>query len=62
VLCRYDSDQAKEHEKAVAWFRKGAEAGLPRAMFNLGCSLDMGEGVEADYTAAASWFQRAMVG
>jgi TPR repeat protein len=26
----------KEHEQAVAWFTKGAEAGLPQAMFNLG--------------------------
>jgi TPR repeat protein len=29
-------DTRKEHEQALAWFAKGAEAGLPRAMFSLG--------------------------
>jgi hypothetical protein len=27
--------QVKEYEQAVEWFTKGAEAGLPEAMFNL---------------------------
>jgi len=50
----------KEHERAVEWYTKGAEAGLPRAMFNLGCMLDMGEGVAApDYPAAVGWYRRA---
>ena len=30
----------KEHEQAVEWYTKGAEAGLPRAMFDLGTMLD----------------------
>jgi TPR repeat protein len=41
----------------VEWFRKGAEAGLPLARFNLGCCLDTGKGVETpDYPAAADWY------
>jgi TPR repeat protein len=50
----------EEHEQAVEWFTKGAEAGLPRAMFMLGCCLDEGKGVAApDYPAAADWYRRA---
>jgi len=50
----------KQPEQAVSWFAKGAEAGLPKAMYNLGCSLDKGEGVAApDYPAAAEWYRRA---
>ena len=50
----------KEHEQAVEWFTKGAEAGLPGAMYDLGCRLDTGEGVAApDYPAAAGWYRRA---
>ena len=50
----------KEYEEAVRWTTKAAEAGLPVAMFDLGCSLDKGEGVAApDYPAAAEWYRRA---
>jgi TPR repeat protein len=53
-------DVRKEHEQAVEWYTMGAEAGLPDAMFNLGCSLDEGQGVPApDYLAAADWYRRA---
>jgi TPR repeat protein len=53
-------DARKEHEQAVEWFTKGAEAGLPNAMHNLGCSLEEGEGVPVpDYPAAADWYRRA---
>jgi len=32
----------------------------PYLLFNLGCSLDLGEGVAApDHPAAADWFRRA---
>jgi len=52
--------ERKEHEQAVAWFTKAAEAGLPHAMFNLGALLDEGLGVAApDYPAAAGWYRRA---
>jgi TPR repeat protein len=50
----------KEHEQAVRWFTKGAEAGLPKAMFNLGFCLDKGEGVVVpDCPAAIGWYRRA---
>jgi len=50
----------KEHEQAVGWFTKGAEAGLPSAMFNLAVLLDKGDGVAApDYPAVADWYRRA---
>jgi TPR repeat protein len=34
----------KEHEQAVAQWTKAAEAGLPEAMFSLGCCIDKGGG------------------
>jgi len=50
----------KEHEQAVKWFTKGAGAGLPDSMFDLGALFDMGLGMEApDYPAAADWYRRA---
>jgi len=50
----------KEHEQSVEWFTKGADAGLPGAMFRLGFCLDSGEGLAApDYPAAAGWYKRA---
>jgi TPR repeat protein len=53
-------DERKEYEQAVEWYVKGAKAGFPSAMFNLGVSLDEGQGVAApDYPAAAGWFRRA---
>jgi TPR repeat protein len=53
-------DERGEHEQAVAWFTKSAEAGLPKALFNLGVCLDTGDGVAApDYPAAAGWYKRA---
>jgi TPR repeat protein len=55
--------ERNEPERAVEWLAKGAEAGLPRAMYNLGSNLDMGVGVAApDYTAAADWYRRAADG
>jgi len=49
-----------EFEQAVKWATKGAEAGFPKAMLSLGCSLDEGRGVAApDLLAAADWFRRA---
>jgi TPR repeat protein len=50
----------KEDEQDVLWTTKAAEAGLPEAMFSLGCCLDNGEGVAApDPMAAMDWYRRA---
>ena len=44
----------------MQWFTKGAEAGLPCAMFLLATVFDQGEGAAApDYPAAAGWYRRA---
>jgi len=40
-------DARKEQEREVEWNTKGAEAGLPKAMFNLGLCLDEGQGMAA---------------
>jgi TPR repeat protein len=53
-------DMWKEHQQAMAWYTKGADAGLPKAMFNLGVCLEKAEGVAApDYPAALDWYRRA---
>ena len=53
----------KQHEQAVKWFTKGAEAELPQSMFDLGALLDQGLGMAApDYPAAADWYRRAADG
>jgi len=50
----------KEYDRALHWYTKGAETGLPKAMFALGSHLDQGEGMAApDYPAAAGWYRRA---
>ena len=50
----------KEFELAVGWFTKGAEAGLPDAMLNLGQLLNAGKGAAApDLPAAAGWYRLA---
>jgi len=55
--------ERNEHEQALEWYTKAAEAGLPASMFSVGCRLDKGEGVAApDYLAAADWYRRAADG
>jgi len=49
----------KDLERKVQWFTKGAEAGLPAAMFHLGNLLDEGQGVVLDHPAAVEWYRRA---
>ena len=55
-----EHDKRNEHEQATEWYTKGAEAGLPTAMFSLGWRLDTGEGSAApDYPAAVGWYTSA---
>jgi len=50
----------KEYEQSIRWYTMGAETGLPMAMFNLGVSFEMGQGMAApDYPGAAVWYRRA---
>ena len=62
AMCRLGSihNERKEHERASEWFTKGADAGLPQAMYGLAYMLDTGEGAGApDYPAAVGWYMRA---
>jgi len=53
-------DIRTDYTRAVEWFTKGAQAGLPKAMYKLGCCLDARKGVAAlEYPAAADWYRRA---
>jgi hypothetical protein len=50
----------QEYDHADKWYTKGAEAGLPVAMFTLGVRLAEGRGMAAPgHPAAAGWFRRA---
>ena len=52
--------EREEYEQFVKWCTKGAEAGLPKSMFNLGRCLMSGQGVAApDFPAAADCYRRA---
>lgn len=44
---------------SIAAYRKAAEAGAPRAQYNLGVLYAEGRGVAADYQQAFAWFERA---
>jgi TPR repeat protein len=50
-----------EHEQAVKWYTMGAEAGLPRAMYDLGSMLDQGKGVAAPDCPAAAGCTTIMI-
>ena len=49
----------QDYEKAVEWYKKGAQLGSQEAMFQLGALYRDGEGVEQNYDKAAKWFDRA---
>jgi TPR repeat protein len=44
---------------ALAWTRKGAEAGNPPGQHNLGLAYLRGEGVPQDTQKALDWFRKA---
>lgn len=49
----------QDNEKAVDWFRKASDQGLPAAELNLGYMEFNGIGVQKDILEAASWFKKA---
>lgn len=55
----YQAYAAKDYAKAMAIWRKLAEAGDLAAMRNVGQLYRQGLGVEPDAVAAADWFRRA---
>ena len=53
-------DVRMEPERAVEWYTKAAEAGLPDAMFALASFLENGHGMAApNYPAAVHWYTLA---
>lgn len=55
----YGLGTAQDFEQALAWARKGDEAGSPDAASLLGYMYDTGEGVPQDFAKAAEYYQRA---
>jgi TPR repeat protein len=49
----------RDDAKAVRWYRKAAQAGLPEAEYNLGVMYARGSGVPPDRAQAIRWFRRA---
>jgi TPR repeat protein len=45
--------------EALKWFRKAAEQGEARGLFNLGIAYSRGNGVPQDYVQAHVWFSLA---
>ncbi len=50
----------KDPEKAVVWYRKAAERGLPRAQLRLAEIHWTGKGVEKDEKTALDWIRKAV--
>ena len=49
----------KDFAKAVGWYQKAAEQGLPDAQLNLGGMYFNGEGVPKDVAKTVEWWQKA---
>ena len=49
----------KNNQEAVAWLRKAAEHGDPKAQNILGASYDKGQGVTKNYLEAVKWYRKA---
>jgi hypothetical protein len=45
--------------KAIRWWRKAADQGLPAAQYNLGLMYENEEGVSQDLAEAAKWYRKA---
>ena len=60
-LAMYYLDECDEPdaEKAVYWFKKMADAGIPTAMFSLGLHYAKGFGVERSFENAVYWMEKA---
>ncbi len=57
----YDTGQgvSQDPAKALAWYRRAAEAGSPAGAFNVGVFYDSGLGMQPDEEQAAFWYGRA---
>ncbi len=51
---------SQNHHKAMSWFKKSAQQGLPRAQNHLGLAyIEARGGIEQNYSKAAEWFQKS---
>lgn len=57
----YTSGQGvtQDYNRAVAWFKYAANAGVANAAYNLGVLYQQGLGVEQDMPLALNWYRRA---
>ena len=62
LALRYDNGQnvVQNFELAMAWYRKAAEQGHPRAQFNLALMYGFGHGCEIDLIEASRWIDLAV--
>ena len=49
----------QDYGRAIFWFEKSAENGVPNAQYNLGVLHQEGLGVEKDARAALGWYEKA---
>jgi uncharacterized protein len=49
----------RDYKKAVEWFRKAADQGLPLAQHNLAGLYFYGNGLPQDYREALAWYRKA---
>ena len=50
---------AQDYAKAIEWYRKAADGGNARAMFNIGALYEDGHGVHTDHAKAMEWYRKA---
>jgi TPR repeat protein len=55
----YGEGVAQDHVQSVAWFRKAAAQGHPKAQNNLGMAFAQGLGVPKDEALAVAWYRKA---
>ena len=55
-------DQAGRMAEALKYYKKAAELGSAKAMYNIGVCYYYGDGVEKDLKTAAAWYERAAEG
>lgn len=55
----YGHGASRNFTKALEWYRKAAEAGLPEGYYNLGVCYEVGMGITSDEKKAAENFSKA---
>lgn len=55
----YGHGTSRNFTKALDWYRKAAEAGLPEGYYNLGVCYEVGMGTTSDEKKAAEYFGKA---